>query len=128
MCVLLFVVFNGCSSSIKEINRLIWKRMSNIYYWEKLTFPKFEEMNYPWRAKRYKVFSGQHIYWHYRLQLPFVYKAVSRISFKLFCSGDKRLLSEFLRKWGWQHFPKYLGWNLKFQKTVTRFCRWKSND
>ena len=33
-------VFNGCSSSIKEINRLIWKRMSNIYYWEKLTFSK----------------------------------------------------------------------------------------
>ena len=40
--------------------------------------------------------------------------AVSQISFKLFCSGDKRLLSEFLRKWGWFHrlnegFPKYLG-------------------
>ena len=24
----------------KEINRLIGKRMSNIYYWEKLTFSK----------------------------------------------------------------------------------------
>ena len=34
MCVLLFDVFNGCSSSIKEINRLIWKGMSNIYYWQ----------------------------------------------------------------------------------------------
>ena len=32
MCVLLLDIFNGCSSSIKEINRLIWKRMSNIYY------------------------------------------------------------------------------------------------
>ena len=40
MCVLLFDTFNGCSSSIKEINRLIWKGMSNIYYWEKLTFSK----------------------------------------------------------------------------------------
>ena len=41
MCVLLFdTFFNGCSSLIKEINRLIWKGMSNIYYWEKLTFPK----------------------------------------------------------------------------------------
>ena len=36
MCVILFHVFNGCSTSIKEINRLIWKEMSNIYYWEKL--------------------------------------------------------------------------------------------
>ena len=27
MCVLLFDVFNGCSSSIKEINRLISKGM-----------------------------------------------------------------------------------------------------
>ena len=30
--------FEWCSSSIKEINMIIWKRMSNIYYWEKLTF------------------------------------------------------------------------------------------
>ena len=29
---------------------------------------------------------------HYRLQLPFVNKTVSQISFKLFCSRDKRLL------------------------------------
>ena len=40
MCFLLFDVCNGCSTSIKEINRLIWKGMSNIYYWEKLTFSK----------------------------------------------------------------------------------------
>ena len=40
MCVPLFDTFNGYSSSIKEINRLIWKGMSNIYYWEKLTFSK----------------------------------------------------------------------------------------
>ena len=58
---------------------------------------------------------------------------MSQISFKLFCSGDKRLLSEFLRKWGWfqvhnERFPKYLGWKLKFQKTETCFCRWKSTD
>ena len=31
---------NVCSSSIKEINRLIWKGMSNIYYWKKPTFSK----------------------------------------------------------------------------------------
>ena len=32
MCVLLFDTFNGCSSSIKEINSLTWKGMSNIHY------------------------------------------------------------------------------------------------
>ena len=26
--------------SIKEINKLISKRMSNVYYWEKMTFSK----------------------------------------------------------------------------------------
>ena len=40
MPVLLSDVFNRCSSSIKEINRFIWKGMSHIYYWEKLTFSK----------------------------------------------------------------------------------------
>ena len=32
MCALLFDAFNGRSTSIKEINRLIWKAMSTIYY------------------------------------------------------------------------------------------------
>ena len=32
MSVLLFDTFNGCSSLVKEINRLIWNGMSNIYY------------------------------------------------------------------------------------------------
>ena len=36
MCVLWFDVFNELSSSIKEINGLIWKGMSNIYHWGKL--------------------------------------------------------------------------------------------
>ena len=50
-----------------------------------------------------------------------------------FCSWDKKLLVEFLRKWGLfqgynERFPKYLDWKLKFQKPETRFCRWKSTD
>ena len=66
-----------------------------------------------WRGKRCKVYLGQ-LLWHYKLQVSFVYKTVSQISFKLFCSEDKRLLSEFLRKWGWfqrhnERFLKYLG-------------------
>ena len=31
---------NGGSISIKEISRLIWKGMSNVYFWKKLTFSK----------------------------------------------------------------------------------------
>ena len=41
-CVLFFDYFDELSGSIKEINRLIWKGMSNIYYWEKLTFSKLQ--------------------------------------------------------------------------------------
>ena len=43
------------------------------------------------------VYSGKRLFWHYRIQLSFFYKTVSQISFNLFCSGDKRLLSEFLK-------------------------------
>ena len=86
-----------------------------------------------WKRKRYKVYSRKPLFWHYSLQLSLVYKTMSQISFKLFCLGDKRLLSEFLRKWGWfqghkERFPKYLGWKLKLQKTETQFCRWKTAD
>ena len=42
--------------------------------------------------------SGKCLFWHYGLELSFVYKTVSQISLNLFCSGDKELLSEFLRK------------------------------
>ena len=38
-------------------------------------------MHYLWRAKRYKVYSWKRLFWHYRLQLSFVYKSVSQISF-----------------------------------------------
>ena len=58
---------------------------------------------------------------------------MSQISFKLFCSRDKRLLSEFLWKCGWfqghnERISKYLSQKLRFQKTETWFCRWKSTD
>ena len=58
---------------------------------------------------------------------------MSQVTFNLFCSEDIRLLSEFLRKWGWfqghnEHFPKYHGKKLKFQKTETGFCRRRNTD
>ena len=54
-------------------------------------------------------------------------------NFFYFFSLGRRLLSDFIRKWGLfhrhdVHFPKDFGSRLKFQKTETRFCRWKSND
>ena len=56
---------------------------------------------------------------------------MSQNSFDLFCLLNKRLLLDFLRKWGWFHghnesFPKYLRQKLKFQIAETQFCRWKS--
>ena len=105
MCDLLFDVFNGCSLVKKQID----KGMSHIYYWEKLAFLKLigevnflerkvEEMHQFWRAKRYKVYLGKRLFGHYCLELSFIYKIVPQISFNLFCSGYKRILSEFLRK------------------------------
>ena len=120
-------------SLIEEINRLISKGMSNIHYWEKLTFSKvrfsrkenlkkctsFEKQKGPGYIREKALF------WHYRLQLSCVYKSVSLISFYLFCSRDKRLLSEFLRKWGWFQGPYLIigcfDWKTGvFQQTVVR--------
>ena len=97
------------------------------------------------RAKRYKIYSRKRLLWYYRLQLSFVYKTVSQIYSNLFCSGDKSLLSEFFRKWGWFHghnerLPKYLCQKLKLQKLRHAFvderamilttpissCHWKT--
>ena len=112
----------------------------NIYYWEKLTFSKFvgkanfserkfEDMQELWGAKRYQVYSGKRLFWYYYLQVSFVYKTVSQIFLKFLCPGDKKLLSEFLRKWGRfkdiNVFPNILAKN---KKTETLFCRWKSAD
>ena len=115
--------------------------MSNIRYWEKLTFSKLVEKKISWKEKLKKCTSfeeqnctryiRENAYFGIFIFQSFVYKTMSQISFKLFCLGDKRLLPEFLRKWGWSQgrnecFPKYLGQKLKLQKTETRFCRSKS--
>ena len=114
-----------------------------IYYWEKLTFCKsVGKVNFLekiWRntltLKSKKV---QGIWWktfNLALLSSAVFHLQNRVSdfFKLLFSGDKRLLSEFLRKWGWYHghneiSAKYLDQKLKFQKTETWFCRWKNTD
>ena len=111
------------------MNRLISKGMSNFYFWEKWRSQNFDFLGkkisrnaLASKSKTVEVIFGE------TFILAFI-----QISYNLFCMGDNRLLSEFLRKWGWFHgrnerFPKYLGWKLKFQKIETRFCRWKSNN
>ena len=114
MCSFIFDVFNGCSLVKKEIG----KEMSNISYREKLIFSKlvrqvnfsewkFQEMHWLWRAKKYNVYSGKRLFWHYCLQLPFVYKTVFQISFNLFCSVGKRLLSDWEIKGFYQSSLRY---------------------
>ena len=87
------------------------------------------------RGKRYKLYSGKRLCWHCCLKLSFVYKTVSHISFNLFCAGDKRLLSEFLRKWGQfqRHngtFPQTPWLKIKISKNwdtaLVSFCYWKT--
>ena len=104
--VILFDIFNGCF--LVQLNKLIvvkhlLLRKTDVLKTLILLERKFEDMHYLRRAKRYKVYLGKCLFWHYRLQLSFIYKTVSQISFNLFWSGDKRLLSEFLRKWDWFH-------------------------
>ena len=43
------------------------------------------------------------------------------------------LLLDFITKWGWfyghdVHFPKKIGWGLKFEEVEIWFCRWRSTD
>ena len=106
----------------KELNRLISKQRSNIYYSERLTSSKLVgKVNWSERQfeqMRYEEQKGTSILEKtFTLALlssaVFGYKTVSQISFNFFCSGDKRLLSEVLRKWDWfqghnERFPKYL--------------------
>ena len=53
------------------------------------------------KSKKVEGIFGETFIWHHCLQLSFAYEPVSQISFSLFCSRDKKLLSEFVRKRGW---------------------------
>ena len=72
-CVLSFDIFNGCS--LRKTDVLKTSILSEI---------KFEEVHYLSRGKKYRVYSRKRLFWHYCLQLSFVYKTMSQISFTLF--------------------------------------------
>ena len=48
------------------------------------------------KSKKVQDIFRKTLFWHYYLQLSFVCKTVSQISFKLFCSVDKRLFHSSL--------------------------------
>ena len=106
---------NGRSQNFDFLGKKIWRNALDL------------------KSKKVLGVLGKRLFCHYRLRLSLVYKTLSQISFNLFCSGDKRLLSEFLRKWDWLHghnerftsIPWLKIRKKKFQKTETRFCRWK---
>ena len=98
-----------------------------------------------WRAKRYKVYSGKRLFWHYCLQLPFVYQTISQISFNLLYSGDKGFYQSSLGKEiDFREIinvsPNILAQNQNFKKlrnvfvderelittTLTSSCHWKT--
>ena len=107
MCVLLFDVCNGCSTSIKEINRLIWKGMSNIYYWEKLTFSKLRlsRKENLMKFTNFEEQKGARYIWGNVYICIIIFTCFSStepcLKFLLNRLGDKRLLSQLLWKWGW---------------------------
>ena len=102
-------------------NRLISKEIRQTFTIEK-----------NWCSQNFDFLENKCLFWHYHLQLSFIYKTVPQISFNLFCSGDKRILAEFdLSKVDFTdiiNVSPYLGWKLKFRKTESRFCKWRSND
>ena len=111
-----------------QLKKKILKGMPNIYYGEelilsKLWFSQKENLKKCYNFEEQK--GARYIRGGFILALSssavFRLLFVSQISFKLLCSGDKRLLSEYLREWGWfqghnERFPKYLGKKLKLKK------------
>ena len=115
----------------------------NIYYWKKPTFSKFvgivnfserkfEEMHELWRAKRCKVYSGKRLFWHYYLQLPFVYNSYLRFLLNCFVREMKGFYQGSVGNEVDSRdiiFPQISWLKIKiFQKTEAWFCRWKSTD
>ena len=93
-------------------------------------------MHYLWRAKRYirgNVYFGIIVF-----SLSIVYKIMSHISFNLFWSRGKRLLSEILKKWTFPQNTLAKNWNLKklrhrfvykitmITTALTSSCHWKT--
>ena len=153
MCVLSFNVFNRCSLvQLKKQNRWMSKEMSVTikenwcsqifdFLWKKIWGNALEEQFLKNKKVYIRYIRGSNfgiIVFSCLLSLN-----LSQIFLNMFYSGDKRLLSEFLRKWGWFHghsecSPSILATNQNFKKlrqgfvdestmitmTLTPSCQW----
>ena len=93
MCVLLFDACNGCSL----VKKWIGKGMSNIYYWEKLTFSKIvEKVNFSERKfEKCTSFEEQKVTRYIRGNVCFGIIASSCLSSTKACPRE---LSQFVQK------------------------------
>ena len=113
----------------------------NIYYWKNLTFSKLvAKVNFSERrnalvlkSKKVQGIFGKRLFVHYYLQLSFVYKTVSQISFKLFFFPE--IKGFYLSSLGYEvdfrdiwTFPLISWLKIKLSKTEKCFCRWKGTD
>ena len=142
MCVLLFNDFNGFSFKERHVKHLLLRK-TDVLKTFIFSGRKFEEIQWFWRAERYKVYLGK--FWHYFLQLSFVYKTLSQIYFNFFCSGIKGFYQSSLgneveftdimnvspnilnKK---QHFKKlrhsFVGEGAMITMTLISSCHWKT--
>ena len=108
-----------------QINGLISKGMSNIDYWEKNISQK-ENLK---KCSSFKEQKGtryiqQNVYFVkccYCLQLSFVHKSMSQISFNLFCMGDRAAVSWKV----WSLFSMRIFKNMMNNYTWTLIIWWK---
>ena len=79
-------------------NRLISKEIRQTFTIEK-----------NWCSQNLDFLENKCLFWHYHLQLSFIYKTVPQISFNLFCSGDKRIFVRvrFIRGWFHGHNKRF---------------------
>ena len=89
MCVLLFDVFKHLPLRKTDVLKTCRK--------SKFLGKKIWRNAWPLKSKKVHGIIEKTFILTFYLQLSFVCKTVSHISFKLFCSD----ISEFLRKWGW---------------------------
>ena len=84
MCVLLFDVFIGCSLvQLGKKNRYVKHLLLGKTDVLKTSILSERKFALPLTSKKVRVYSGKRLFWYYRLQLSFVYKNVSQISFHL---------------------------------------------
>ena len=104
MCVLLFNVFKHLLLRKTNVLETCWK--------SKFLGTKIWRNALALKGKRYKVYWGRRLFWLYYLQLSFVSKTVSQISFKFFVREIKHFNQSSLgNEVDFRNITKF--WNFK---------------